>query len=212
MAEHVCVCGPTGTGTGSSLTTTAAINGSGNPVTITTGIPNPYSKRSSETNNTNGNNANPSNSIDLTDEEANKKPKAKTPTNLSKVREPHSKALKEVIHKFKSDMQMATNHLTTKQASLDKFSVPDYIVKSARMSFSLHQHKDISPLLQEDFDTLSQQAETILDKHQKELTTKVIQHLGLMVKNLNHLRVQMLLQQVCVLLLMHLAGTTHKTS
>ena len=108
-------------------------------------------------------------------------------------------------------MQGATNHLATKQASLDKFSVPDYIVKSARMGFSLHRHDDISPLLQEDFDNLSQQVETTLDKHQKELTTKVIQQLGLMVKNLNHLRVQMLLQQVCVLLLMHLAGTIHKT-
>jgi len=79
------------------------------------------------------------------------------------------------------------------------------------MSFSLHQHKDVSPLLQEDVDTLSQQAETIPDRHQKELTAKVIQHLGLMVKTLNHLRVQMLLQQVCVLLLVHLAGTIHKT-
>jgi len=32
-----------------------------------------------------------------------------------------------------------------------------------------------------------------------------------MVKNLNHLRVQMLLQEASVLLLMHLAGTLHKT-
>jgi len=215
----------TGTGTGSSLTTTAAFNGTGHSLTISTGIgigigignpdtnTNPYSKRHSGTNGTGAHNSttNPSNSIDLTDEEANQKPKAKPPTTLSKVIEPYSKALKEVIHEFKSTMQAATNHLAAKQASLDKFSVPDYVVKSARMGFSLHQHQEISPLLQENFDTLSQQVETILDKHQQELTTKVIQHLGLMVKNLNHLRVQMLLQQVCVLLLMHLAGTIHKT-
>jgi len=107
-------------------------------------------------------------------------------------------------------MQKATNHFTTKQASLDKFSVPDYIVKSARMSFALHKYKEISPLLQTNFDTLSQEAETIVDRHQKELTRKVIQPLRLMVTNLNLLRVQMLLQQVSVLLLMHLAGTIHK--
>jgi len=203
----------TGIGTGNSLTTTAAINGTGNSLTInTTGVPNPYSKRSSNgTNDTNGSNANPNNSIDLTEEEANQKQKAKPPTNLSKVIEPHSTALKKVIHEFKSTIQAATNHLATKQASLDKFSVPDYVVKSARMNFTLHKHKEISPLLQTDFDTLSQEAETILNRHQKELTTKVIQHLGLMVTNLNHLRVHIRLQEVSVLLLMHLAGTIHKT-
>ena len=58
----------TGTGTGHSLTTTAAINGSGNLIINTTGVPNtnPYSKRSSgETNGTNGSNANPNNSVCL---------------------------------------------------------------------------------------------------------------------------------------------------
>ena len=88
------------TGKSPTTTTTAAINGSGNSINITTArIPNtntnPYSKRSSNgTNDTNGSNANPNNSIDLTTEEANQKSKAKPPTNLSKVIEPHSSALK----------------------------------------------------------------------------------------------------------------------
>jgi len=88
-----------GTGNGNSLTTTAAINGSGNSLTVNaTGIPDPYSKRSSdETNGTNGSNANPNNSVDLAAEETNQKPKAKLPTNLSKVIELHSAAVNQVI-------------------------------------------------------------------------------------------------------------------
>jgi len=77
------------------------------------------------------------------------------------------------------------------------------------MSLALHTHKDISPLLKTTFDTATQELETLLDKHQKEAPTAVLLHMGHMVTNLKHLRIQVLLDQTATLQLMHLAGYIH---
>jgi hypothetical protein len=133
------------------------------------------------------------------------------PRTLSKVIEPHSNPLQTQIQKFKKIMEVATTHLNIKQASKIKFSGPDYRIKSARMKFELHQHRDVSPLIQEDFSKLSEDVGPVLDRQQQELTVLVAKQLELMVKNLNYLRVQELLKHSSALLFMHLAGTICKT-